>query len=320
VVVFGDMGTAQPDGSVPFFDSPPQYRHYDSEPNSRNTTSRLTTLIEDGGASLVLHIGDLSYARGWAQGTWDFFGHQIERIASRVPYLTCQGNHEVNCPNGDPTNPFPNSTDSGGEGGIPSLRRYPPVASNPDQQYYSFEWGNIHFLVLSTEIAFDVHSAQYQFVLNDLAGVDRARTPWLVAVGHRPMYISSTYWQYPVGDQDVAIVLRATYEQLFADHRVNLALWGHHHSLQYTFPVFNERVVKQGTVHGVVGNAGFELTTGMEWPMPAHFQHQDATVFGYTVLDTTDPNVLEVHSFASDDNRLLYKVAVPPWVDLEATE
>ena len=58
-------------------------------------------------------------------------------------------------------------------------------------------------------------SAQYAFIAADLAAVDRARTPWLLVGGHRPMYISSTNAQEPGGDQVVAAALRDAVEPLF---------------------------------------------------------------------------------------------------------
>src|SRR5215213_5120358 len=39
---------------------------------------------------------------------------------------------------------------------------------NMQQQYYSFNYQNIHFLVMSTEMPYGVGSAQYNFVQDDL--------------------------------------------------------------------------------------------------------------------------------------------------------
>jgi hypothetical protein len=36
------------------------------------------------------------------------------------------------------------------------------------EQYYSFDYQNIHFIVLSTEIPYNATSAQYEFVKNNL--------------------------------------------------------------------------------------------------------------------------------------------------------
>ena len=44
---------------------------------------------------------------------------------------------------------------------------------------------------MSTEHDFSPSSPQYAFIKNDLAGVDRTRTPWLIFLGHRSVHILS---------------------------------------------------------------------------------------------------------------------------------
>ena len=57
------------------------------------------------------------------------------------------------------------------------------------EQYYSFDLQNIHFLALSTEIPFNVTSAQYKFVNNDLSkAASNPNIDWIIAYYHRPMY------------------------------------------------------------------------------------------------------------------------------------
>ena len=56
--------------------------------------------------------------------------------------------------------------------------------------YYSFERGLTHFLVFSAEAYIYARNAsflanQLAFMKADLAGVDRARTPWVVALVHK---------------------------------------------------------------------------------------------------------------------------------------
>ena len=44
-----------------------------------------------------VHNGDISYARGYFS-QWDNFFDQLYPLASRLPYMTCPGNHErVEC-------------------------------------------------------------------------------------------------------------------------------------------------------------------------------------------------------------------------------
>jgi len=66
---------------------------------------------------MVLHIGDISYARGYAF-LWDYFFHNIEPVASAVPYMVCIGNHEYDY-YGQPFAPSWSNynSDSGGECG-----------------------------------------------------------------------------------------------------------------------------------------------------------------------------------------------------------
>lgn len=66
-------------------------------------------------ARLILHIGDISYARGVAP-IWEYFMDSISPVAASVPYMVGIGNHEYDTP----SNPF-NATDGNdslGECGI----------------------------------------------------------------------------------------------------------------------------------------------------------------------------------------------------------
>ena len=53
---------------------------------------------------------------------------------------------------------------------------------------YSFEVGGVHVTAYSTE--HDL-GPQLGFLEADLAAVDRARTPWVVVIAHKPFYCST---------------------------------------------------------------------------------------------------------------------------------
>ena len=55
---------------------------------------------------------------------------------------------------------------------------------------YSYDYGIVHFIMMSTEHDFRDGSRQYKWLENDLKNVDRKKTPWVVLGGHRPMYSS----------------------------------------------------------------------------------------------------------------------------------
>lgn len=47
---------------------------------------------------------------------------------------------------------------------------------------------------------FSTGSDQLKWIEEDLAHVDRCKTPWVILGGHRPMYIDSTYGGNPASD------------------------------------------------------------------------------------------------------------------------
>jgi hypothetical protein len=93
--------------------------------------------------------------------------------------------------------------------------------------WYSFNYGNVHIIMMSTEHDFQFGSEQYAWIQRDLASVDRHLFPWIVVTGHRPMYTSES--SNTVGDLGIAQHLRLNLEPLFQRYKVNLALWGHVH-------------------------------------------------------------------------------------------
>ena len=60
--------------------------------------------------------------------------------------------------------------------------------------------------------------AQYQWLAKDLASVDRTKTPWVIAMGHRPMYSS--------GVSSYQKILREAFESLMLQYEVDAYLSG----------------------------------------------------------------------------------------------
>ena len=177
-------------------------------------------------SAAVFHIGDISYARGYA-ALWEQFFYQIGNTSSIVPWMTTDGNHERDFPN---SGSLFTGHDSGGECGVPYEKRFSMPTKAQDDTWYSLNYGPVHFLVISTEHAFDVTSKQYSFIQSDLASVNRSQTPFVVLTGHRPMYIDSTDQTPSGGDQPTAQMLRDVLEPLMQKYQVDVAFWGHHHS------------------------------------------------------------------------------------------
>ena len=50
---------------------------------------------------------------------------------------------------------------------------------------YGFDYGSVHFVLMSTEHNFTQGSPQYKFLDQHMQGVNRSKTPWLIFAGHR---------------------------------------------------------------------------------------------------------------------------------------
>jgi Calcineurin-like phosphoesterase len=99
------------------------------------------------------------------------------------------------------------------------------------EQYYSFNYYNVHFIALSTELAYGLVSSQYEFVENDLSkAASDPNIDWIVVYFHKQMYTSPS-------DHDDYPTLRSTYHPLFNEYGVNLVLQAHNHNYERTYPI-----------------------------------------------------------------------------------
>ncbi len=96
------------------------------------------------------------------------------------------------------------------------------------------------------------------------------------------MYVDSTYGGAQTSDQFVAQQLRDNLEPLLLEYKVDLAMWGHHHSYQRTCPVHNLTCTDDGTTHVVIGMAGYSLTHNFPDTLPPYFVVAKDDNWGYT--------------------------------------
>ena len=277
-IAFGDMGNGQEDDSC-------QVVH--GQQPSLNTTRGVEKELSS--TDVVMHIGDISYARGYAS-VWDEFFDQIQGIATAVPYMVCIGNHERDFPK---SGSFYMGTDSGGECGVPYERRFPMPRPSLDEAWYGFDYGSVHVVLMSTEHDFQIQSAQYRFLDQHLAGVKRSVTPWLVFAGHRPMYVDSTNAAESGGDLPVASLLQTNVEPLLKKYGVDLALWGHHHSYQRTCPLYQGVCDdNEGITHVIIGMAGQSLSQNLKPQAPSWIVMADDKHFGYSRFTANSTTLL----------------------------
>nr|ANN22407.1 purple acid phosphatase 2 [Camellia oleifera] len=302
--LFGDMGAATPYSTF--------LRTQDESISTMKWISRDIEALGDK-PSFVSHIGDISYARGYSW-LWDTFFAQIEPVASKVPYHVCIGNHEYDWPH-QPWKPDWSYSvygkDGGGECGVPYSLRFNMPGNSSEvtgtrapatrNLYYSFDFGSVHFVYISTETNFLAGSSQYNFIKHDLESVDRKKTPFVVVQGHRPMYTTSNENR----DAPFRERLQEHLEHLFVKNKVTLALWGHVHRYERFCPINNFTCGNMGLngensegfpVHIVIGMAGQDWQPIWEpradhpidpiFPQPGRSLYRGGE-FGYTRLVAT---------------------------------
>ncbi|KAB1217429.1 putative inactive purple acid phosphatase 27 [Morella rubra] len=255
VIIFGDMGKAERDGSN-------EYSDY--QPGSLNTTDELIKDLEN--IDIVFHIGDLSYANGYVS-QWDQFTSQVEPIASGVPYMVGSGNHERDWPD---SGSFYKNMDSGGECGVFAETMFYVPAENRAKFWYATDYGMFHFCIADSEHDWREGTEQYRFIEQCLASADRQKQPWLIFAAHRVLGYSSNTWYAEEGSFEEPMG-RESLQKLWQKYRVDIAFYGHVHNYERTCPIYENQCVNSakshysgttnGTIHVVVGGGGSHLST-----------------------------------------------------------
>ncbi|KAF7836159.1 putative inactive purple acid phosphatase 27 [Senna tora] len=255
-IAYGDMGKTPLDASE---------EHY-IQPGALSVIKAMANEVDSNNVNSVFHIGDISYATGFLV-EWDFFLQLINPVASRVSYMTAIGNHERDYIDSGSLYITP---DSGGECGVPYETYFPMPVTAKDKPWYSIEQASVHFTVISTEHDWSPNSEQYAWMKKDMASVNRQKTPWLIFMGHRPMY-SSNNGLFSVDQNFVKAV-----EPLLLENKVDLVLFGHVHNYERTCAVYQNNCKAMPTkdangvdtydnknysapVHAIIGMAGFSL-------------------------------------------------------------
>ncbi|MDF3143067.1 MULTISPECIES: fibronectin type III domain-containing protein [unclassified Streptomyces] len=120
-----------------------------------------------------------------------------------------------------------------------------------NQRWYSYEWGDVHVLVVDSEQPLGAGSPQRAFVNADLAA---ATTAWKICVVHRPPYSSTTSSS---SSQTVLTNLTPLLEQ----YGVTLCLSGNSHNYERSYPLRAGAIDQTGVTYVVTGGGGNGLNT-----------------------------------------------------------
>ncbi|MGZ5490229.1 MAG: metallophosphoesterase [Nitrososphaeraceae archaeon] len=249
-----------------------------------NTINTVQNII-DLDPEFVLALGDLSYdssAKCWLE--------IVSPIANKT--MITIGNHDT-----DSTIKLKEYTDFFGLKG----------------QYYSFNYQNVHFIVMSTELPYEDGSEQYNFVNNDLSKVSlNPDIDWIVVDYHSLAYTSPAN----IGKGNSAEKeLRDIYHPLFIKYNVDLVLQAHNHNYQRSYPIIynntnsenpiitdtnnnNNYYDPKGMIFGTVGTGGESL-----YPLTGQAPYVATQYVGFGFLNVdviNDGTTLSGKFFAND--------------------
>ena len=206
-----------------------------------------------------IYGGDLCYSSTYAYWKSEFFTPNEIIAIKQIPFFGVVGNHE---------------------GWTPDTKAFEqnPMSPSGTQDYYSFEYGDVHFTVINFMIDYSVNSPQYNFVAGDLAATNKI---WKVVISHNPAYCSGGHGEDPV---------MITWSQnLFVPNHVDMVISGHSHFYQHNFV--------NGIHHMVIGTAGAPFYV----PTNASYTIKSLQSYCYATVDVS-PNTYYMKVFDNNNS------------------
>src|SRR5574339_389047 len=204
-----------------------------------NNTRLVVNYIQSSHPELVVTPGDLSY-----EETGECFYDLTKPISSKLKVAL--GNHD-------------NEEDETKQIRYEYMKHF-----NLTRPFYSFNQGNIHFLMMDSSLAPSKMSAQFYFVQQDLE--DASKNPnikWIFVVIHKPLYTSSG--KHPPDIQNTFL-----YHPLFDKYNVDIVFSGHNHwyerslplKFNYNNPISPWAVIPNSTSSNYIHQIAFEGKNG----------------------------------------------------------
>jgi len=192
--------------------------------------------------SLVLANGDLAYQLATFTSVEANYYRIYRAMMTQIPFFASMGNHEYYT-----------------AAGAPSLAgRVTPVSgvSAADQgRYYSFDWDNVHFVVLdSNQPLVDAIAGTGEMLTWLDADLSSTRKFWRVVLFHHPGYATGVHQDEPPAGQ-----VRQYIVPILEKHAVQLVFNGHEHTYQRTYELLGGETVTPnsgGIVYITSGAAG----------------------------------------------------------------
>lgn len=190
---------------------------------------------------------------------WDTWARLFEPLFSHIPIMQVAGNHEIELQPDNRTftaynTRYPQPQNPGSF--QINTSAVPANVNGSDNNLYSAAVvpGIATVIMLSSfqpNVTFGgADDRQLGWLKQQLAAVDRSKTPWLIVNFHVPSYSTDA------GTYKILDCMRLAYEPLLLEAQVDVVFNGHVHAYERTYPVANFSRNDCGIVHIVVGCAG----------------------------------------------------------------
>ncbi|GJM25178.1 MAG: hypothetical protein DHS20C16_15930 [Phycisphaerae bacterium] len=213
----------------------------DSGDNGANQAAVRDAMLAVTGATppdIFLHMGDIAYNNGTdSEYTNNHFGPYADILRNTACYPTL-GNHDSDnttsgacwplpCAPGATTGPYyeahvlPTAGEAGGE-------------PSGTESYYSFDYANVHFVVLnSDQVSRSASGPMAEWLTADLAGTTQ---DWVIAYWHHPPYTKGTHDSDNSGDSGGRLVdMRENFLPILEAGGVDLVMGGHSHIYERSY-------------------------------------------------------------------------------------
>jgi uncharacterized protein (TIGR03437 family) len=213
----------------------------------------------------------------------------------RAPIFPSPGNHDYETQN---CAPYLALHDLPSEG-VPAADR---------GRYYSFDWGNVHFVALDSNLPLSRAANRLGPMLDWLeSDLSRTRQFWKIAYFHHPPYASG-----PNESDELSALARNHIVPILERHGAQLVFNGHEHSYQQSRPLRGGQIVGpgNGVVYITSGGGGAQLYSVYPRPWLAFGE----SAHHYIRAQVRGPQMI-LHVFRVDGQEIdTVKLAPAPWV------
>ncbi len=210
-----------------------------------------TAYSKNGDAAFFINMGDL-VDNGYDFSQWRAWFRSVEPMLENIPFAPVMGNHETYNMDWQVDMPTPYLT----------LFSLPPNGTAASQnQYYSFDYGDVHFTVLNTqtdEMAKfnpNLMEEQLAWLKNDLA---QTQSKWKIVLMHKDI-LRYAFTDRPNSFDPQTIQFTPWAQQLmpvFEEYNVDAVLTAHLHTYRRRLPLKNFRPDDNGITYILTGVSG----------------------------------------------------------------